>query len=143
MARMESVRLILVVAAHEGWWVDHMDLKSTFLNEDLDELVFIKQLPGFSVGKEEQVLKLRKALYGLRQAPRAWYAKLHCCLNSLGFTRNDNEHAVYTRRTINWPLVISVYVDDLLIAGALDDNIAQLKREMQERFKMSDLGLLS
>jgi hypothetical protein len=81
---MESVRLILAVVAHEGWWVHHMDVKSTFLNGDLNELVFVKQLPGFPVSKEEQVLKLKKALYGLRQAPRAWYAKLHCCLNSLG-----------------------------------------------------------
>jgi hypothetical protein len=132
LLRMESVRLILAVVAHEGWWVHHMDVKSTFLNGDLNELVFVKQLPGFPVSKEEQVLKLKKALYGLRQAPRAWYAKLHCCLNSLGFTHNDNEHAVYTRRTSNRPLVVGVYVDDLLVTRALDDDIAQFKREMQE-----------
>lgn len=89
------------------------------------------------------MLKLKKALYGLRQAPRAWYAKLHISLCELGFTRSDHEHAVYTRRTSNRPLVIGVYVDDLLIAGALDSDIVKFKEEMLQRFRMSDLGLLS
>jgi hypothetical protein len=143
VARMESVRLILAMGMHEGWRVHHMDVKSAFLNGDLDELVFVKQPPRFTVGKEEQVLKLKKALYRPRQAPWVWYSKLHCYLNSLGFTCSDNEHVVYTRRTSNRPLVVGVYVDDLLITEALDDDITQFKQEMHDRFKMSDLGLLS
>jgi hypothetical protein len=138
---MESVRLILAVLMYEGWRVHHMDVKYAFLNGDLDELVFVKQPPRFTVGKEEHVLKLKKALYRPRQAPWVWYSKLHCYLNSLGFTRSDNEHIVYTRRTNNRPLVVGVYVDDLLITEALDDDITQFKQEMHDRFKMSDLGI--
>jgi hypothetical protein len=88
-------------------------------------------------------LRLKKALYGLRQASRAWYSKLHVSLTSLNFMHNDHEYAVYTRRTGNKPLVAGVYVDDLLIAGALDSNIEVFKQEMWDWFKMSDLGLLS
>jgi hypothetical protein len=72
VARMESVWLLLALAAQEGWRVHHMDVKSVFLNNDLKEEVYVHQPPGFAIlGKEGKVLRLRKALYGLRQAPRA------------------------------------------------------------------------
>ena len=72
VARLESVRVLLAVAAHEGWEVHHMDVKSTFLNGELQEEVYVAQPAGFVVeGAEHKVLKLKKALYGLRQAPRA------------------------------------------------------------------------
>jgi len=71
VARMESVR-VLALAAQEGWPVHHMDMKSAFLNGDLKEEVYVRQPPGFAVaGEEDKVYRLRKALYGLRQAPRA------------------------------------------------------------------------
>jgi hypothetical protein len=73
-------------------------------------------------------LRLKKAVYGLRQAPRAWYSKLHVSLTCLGFMRNNHEYAIYTRCTTNKPLVVGVYVDDLLIAGALDNDIEVFKR---------------
>jgi hypothetical protein len=86
VARLGSVRLLLAVATQEGWEVHHMDVKSTFLNGDLAEEVYVAQPAGFVVkGAEHKVLKLKKALYGLRQAPRAWNAKLDGSLLSLGF----------------------------------------------------------
>ncbi|KAF0932405.1 hypothetical protein E2562_010320 [Oryza meyeriana var. granulata] len=94
---MESVRLLLAVTAHAGWGVHHMDVKSAFLNGELAEEVYVQQPPGFAVdGQEHKVYRLRKALYGLRQAPRAWNAKLDDSLMSLGFQRSITEHAVYT-----------------------------------------------
>ncbi|KAF0931465.1 hypothetical protein E2562_004588 [Oryza meyeriana var. granulata] len=73
VARIESVRLLLALAAQEGWPVHHMDVKSAFLNGELIEEVYVRQPPGFTVaGHEDKVLRLDKALYGLRQAPRAW-----------------------------------------------------------------------
>jgi hypothetical protein len=72
VARMEAVRLLLALAAHEGWEVHHMDVKTAFLNGDLQEEVFVVQAPGFAQpGQEHKVFKLHKALYGLHQAPRA------------------------------------------------------------------------
>jgi hypothetical protein len=68
----------------------------------------------------------------LRQTTRAWYSKLHALLHSLGFVRSDHEHAVYTKRITSQPLVIEVFVDDLLITGPVDENIAKFKQEMQE-----------
>jgi len=86
VARMESVRVLLALAAQEGWRVHHMDVKSAFLNGDLKEEVYVRQPPGFAVpGEEGKVYRLRKALYGLRQAPRPWNAKLGATLKEMGF----------------------------------------------------------
>ena len=77
VACMEVVRLLLALAAHEGWQVHHMDVKMTFLNGDLQEEVYVQQAPGFAQpGQEHKVYRLHKALYGLHQAPRAWNQKL-------------------------------------------------------------------
>jgi hypothetical protein len=143
VARMESVWLILTVAAHEDWKVRHMDVKSAFLNRDLAEEVHVRHLLGFTISSEDQVLKLKKAIYGLWQAPRAWYEMLHSSLNDLGFTRRDHKHAVYTLRTTSGPLVVGVYVDDLLIVGVVNTDINQFKQEMRDCFRMSDLGMLT
>ena len=95
---MESVRLLLALAAAKEWRVHHLDVKSAFLNGELAETVFVRQPLGFAVkGEEHRVVRLRKALYGLRQAPRAWNAKLDTMLGELWFTRCAIEHALYTR----------------------------------------------
>ena len=95
------------MAAAKDWRVYHLDVKFAFLNDELAETVFVKQAPGFAVkGTEHMVLKLCKALYGLRQAPRAWNTKLDATLGELGFQRCATEHALYTRRRGKEELVV-------------------------------------
>jgi len=141
---MESVRMLLAVAAQENWLVHHMDVKSAFLNRDLAEEVYVQQPPGFTAaGHEQKVLRLKKALYGLRQAPRAWNQKLDASLNELGFVCCTSEHDMYTRgKGPSW-VIVGIYVDDLIITGAKEGGVEAFKREMQRLFRMSDLGLLS
>nr|AAX95066.1 retrotransposon protein, putative, unclassified [Oryza sativa Japonica Group]ABA91624.1 retrotransposon protein, putative, unclassified [Oryza sativa Japonica Group] len=142
VARLKSVRLLLAHAACEGRAVHHMDVKSAFLNELLEE-VYVAQPPGFVVdGQEHKVLHLDKALYGLRQAQRAWYAKLDASLLMLGFHRSDSEHAVYMRGMGVHRLVVGVYINDLIITGGHSGELMQFKEEMKGTFQMSDLGLL-
>lgn len=94
VARLESVRLIISLAAHEGWSVHHMDVKSAFLNGELKEKVYVAQPPSFIAdGAEGKVYRLDKVLYGLRQAPRAWNTKVDQCLDQLGFEKSKIEHA--------------------------------------------------
>jgi hypothetical protein len=110
---MESVRL-LELSAQEGWHVHHMDVKSAFLNGDLKEEVYVHQPPGFAIpGKEGKVLRLRKALYGLRQAPRAWNAMLDSTFKRMGFMPSPHEAAIYRRGSGENALLVGVYVDDL------------------------------
>jgi hypothetical protein len=127
LARMESVGL-LALAAQEGWRVHHMDVKSAFLNGDLKKEVYVHQLPGFEIpGKEGKVLRLRKALYGLRQAPRAWNAKLDSTLKGMGFELSPHEATVYRRCSGGKALLVGVYVDDLVITGTKDAEVAAFK----------------
>jgi hypothetical protein len=144
VARMEAVRLLLALAAHEGWEVHHMDVKTAFLNGDLQEVVFVEQAPGFvQAGQEHKVHRLHKALYGLHQAPRAWNQKLDDKLGVLGFKKCPSEHAIYCRGAGSERLVVGVYVDDLIITGASCNSIKKFKTQMTKIFKMSDLGLLT
>jgi hypothetical protein len=141
VARMESVRL-LALAAQEGWRVHHMDVKSAFLNGDLKEKVYVRQLAGFVIaGQEGKVLRLRKVLYGLRQAPRAWNSKLDDTLKKMDFVQS--EHVIYRHSHGNDILLVGVYVDDLVITGSSLAAVEEFKEKMKRVFLMSDLGLLS
>jgi hypothetical protein len=119
-------------------------VKSAFLNGDLMEEVYVQQPPGFVVEDGSgKVLKLRKALYGLRQAPRAWNTRLDNELIKLGFVRNPLEHVVYRRLDKSGYTLVGVYVDDLIIIGSSNASVDDFKKEMMQNFSMSDLGLLS
>lgn len=94
--RLETVRLLLGLAAKGRWEVHHMDVKSAFLNGELLEEVYVSQPDGFvKENQKHKVYMLLKALYGLRQAPRAWYARLIKCLRSFGFSKCPYEQGVY------------------------------------------------
>ena len=135
VARMESIRLLLALAAAKDYRVHHLDVKSAFLNGELAEMVFVRQPPAFAVKEaEHRVLRLCKALYGLWQVPRAWNAKLDAMLGEPGFMRCATEHALYTHRWGKEELVVDVYVNDLIITGARVKDIDSFKREMAARF---------
>jgi Reverse transcriptase (RNA-dependent DNA polymerase) len=137
------VRLLIALAAQEGWQLHHMDVKSSFLNGEIEE-VYVSQPLGFEEeGTEHKTLRLHKALYDLRQAPRAWNSKLDRTLISIGFKRSPVEYDVYKKGSGDNCVIIGVYVDDLIIAEACKGKIAKFKDEMKEIFQMSDMGLLS
>jgi hypothetical protein len=136
VARLDSVRLLITLATHEGWEVHHMDVKSAFLNDDLHEEVYVEQPTDFIVaGKEHKVFKLKKALYELHQVPRACNAKLDDTLLPLGFRRTPSEHAIYVRRNCNVQLVVGVYVDNLIITGLAATTSGRSRRRWQSRSK--------
>jgi hypothetical protein len=121
-----------------------MDVKSVFLNGDLKEEVYAHQSLGFAIpSKEGKVLRLRKALYGLRQELRVWNAKLDSTLKGMGFGQSPHEAAIYRWGNGGNALLVGVYVDDLVITGTKDAKVAAFKEEMKATFQMSDLGLLS
>jgi hypothetical protein len=102
VARLETVRILLALAALGEWEVHHMDVKSDFLNGDLKKEVYVHQPLGFSdSNSKRKVLRLKKALYGLKQAPRAWNARLDLEMVRLGFKKNLEEHVVY-KRGVKW-----------------------------------------
>lgn len=144
VARFETVRLFLSLAAKFNWLVYQFDVKSAFLNGDLEEEVYVMQPDGFIIsGKEKMVYKLRKALYGLKQAPRAWYNKINSYFQQHGFERSRNEPTLYLKKEgTNDFIVVCLYVDDIIYMGSSSSMIAEFKDSMMKSFEMTDLGLL-
>ncbi|GAA0147368.1 transmembrane signal receptor [Lithospermum erythrorhizon] len=145
VARMDTVRMIISVAAHKGWKIMQLDVKSAFLHRELIEDVYVEQPRGYeSKGKKHMVYKLHKALYGLKQAPRAWFSRIERHFLDEGFEENRNEHTLFTKRSKEGRIVIvSLYVDDLIITGDDEELIAKFKSSLIKQFDMTDLGGMS
>ena len=94
---MESIRIFIALSAQFTWNLHHLDVKSAFLNDQIEEEVYVDQPKGFTKeGKDDHVLTLNKALYELKQAPRAWNYKLDDTLNFLSFLKSVSDQAMYT-----------------------------------------------
>lgn len=144
VARLDTIRLLLAIAAQKGWKVFQLDVKSAFLNGILQEEIYVEQPQGFvKEGEGDKVYLLRKALYGLKQAPRAWYSKIDEHLLNLGFVKSLSETTLYVKRNSTDILIVSLYVDDLLVTGNNTDLIQNFKQEMMKVFEMTDLESMS
>ncbi|CAL2232095.1 unnamed protein product [Prunus armeniaca] len=144
MARLDTIRTLIALAAQKGWKLFQLDVKSAFLNGVHDEEVYVEQPEGFELKNAgHKVYKLRKALYGLKQAPRAWHSEIDAYLSMCKFKRSISEATLYTRSDNEGGLIIvSIYVDDIVYTGNSERMLAEFKREMMQRYEMSDLGLL-
>lgn len=141
VARLDTIRLLLAIPAHKGWKVYQLDVKSAFLNGILEEEIYVAQPEGFSMkGKEDDVFLLKRALYGLKQAPRAWYSRIDEHLMQLGFKRSLNEATLYIKGDETNFVIVSLYVDDLLVTGNNEEFVRKFKQDMMGTFEMTDLG---
>ena len=143
VAKMSTVKVLLSVAANHGWSLSQMDVKNAFLHGELEEEVYMKIPPGHPLcGDPSRVCKLNKSIYGLKQSPRAWHAKLSSTLEDLGFTRSSADSSLYVQTGQTEKLMVLIYVDDLIITGSNADSIAALKKKLQGKFPVKDLGPL-
>jgi hypothetical protein len=120
-----------------------MDVKTTFLAADLQEGEedFVTQPQGFIVpGKKHLILQLRKALYGLRQAPKAWYREIDTFLRGIGFQQGTGDYNLHIARDGHKILVLALYIDDYLFIGNCSSWINWFKEQLELHFKMSELG---
>ncbi|KAK8933850.1 hypothetical protein KSP39_PZI015291 [Platanthera zijinensis] len=144
VVRMETMRAFLAIAAQSSLLVHQLDVKSAFLNGDIDEEVYVSQPEGFiEEGKEELVCRLRKALYGLKQSARAWNQKIDSYLRKNGYIKSKNDPSLYTKYFENQEyLLLCLYVDDLIFIGSTPEIVRGFKKTMKEEYEMSDLGLM-
>ncbi|GJR34329.1 zinc finger, CCHC-type containing protein [Tanacetum coccineum] len=119
-----------------------MDVKTTFLNGDLDEEVYMKQPKGFVMpSNEHKVCKLIKSLYGLKQAPKQWHQKLDKVVLLSGFHLNQSDKCVYSKFDDSGKgVIICLYVDDMLIFGTDQNQVDKTKKFLSSRFSMKDIG---
>ena len=144
VARHDTIKLVIALAAQNSWPIFQLDVKSAFLHGDLMELVFIDQPPGYiKSGNEHKVYKLKKALYGLKQAPRAWYNRIETYFLKQGFQKCPYEHTLFIKVEDGGKmLIVCLYVDDLIYTGNNTAMFEIFKKSMMAEFEMSDLGMM-
>lgn len=142
VARISTIRLLLALAAIHNLVIHQMDVKTAFLNGELDEEIYMKQPEGFVMpGHENKVCKLKKSLYGLKQAPKQWHQKFDDVILSNGFALNQADKCVYSKfETSGKGVIICLYVDDMLIFGTSQDEVDKTKKFLSSSFDMKDMG---
>ena len=141
VAKLNTIRILLSLAANLDWPLHQFDVKNAFLHGDLEEEIYMEIPPGYShSGSQQLVCKLEKALYGLKQSPRAWFGRFCSAMNKYGYTQSDSDHTLFYRKRHEKIAVLIIYVDDMIITGDDQDEIDRLEKRLSEEFEMKDLG---
>jgi hypothetical protein len=140
VARLTTIHVVLSLAASHSLLVHQMDVKTTFLNGELDEEIYMEQPTRFVAnGQKGMVCKLLKSLYGLKQAFKHWHEKFDRTLTSVGFVVNEADKCVYYRYGGGEEVILCMYVDDILILGTSLEVIKETKDFLSNNFEMKDL----
>ncbi|GJS13699.1 putative ribonuclease H-like domain-containing protein [Tanacetum coccineum] len=144
VARIEAIRLFLAYASYMGFMVYQMDVKSAFLYGQIEEEVYVCQPPGFEdPDHPDKVYKVVKALYGLHQAPRAWYDTLANYLLCNGFERGKIDQTLFIKRHKGHILLVQIYVDDIIFGSTKKELCDEFEKLMKDKFQMSSMGELT
>ncbi|GJX32272.1 putative ribonuclease H-like domain-containing protein [Tanacetum coccineum] len=144
VARIEAIRLFLAYASFKDFVVYQMDVKSAFLYGKIEEEVYVCQPPGFEDPEfPDRVYKVEKALYGLHQAPRAWYETFSTYLLDNGFQRGQIDKTLFIKRVKSDILLVQVYVDDIIFGSTKKELCTEFKKLMHKKFQMSSMGELT
>ncbi|CAN1170498.1 Retrovirus-related Pol polyprotein from transposon TNT 1-94 [Linum perenne] len=143
VAKLNTIRVLLSLAANLDWPLHQLDVKNAFLNGDLIEEVYMNFPPGIRNPVAGQVCKLRKALYGLKQSPRAWFDRFTKAVKEAGYYQCQTDHTLFVKHssTGNRSILI-VYVDDIILTGDDIMEIDKLKAQLAKEFEIKDLGEL-
>ncbi|KAK7590538.1 hypothetical protein V9T40_002151 [Parthenolecanium corni] len=141
VAAMGTLRIILAFSCHFGLSIHQMDVEAAFLNGKVRGEVYVSQPKGYEIGNGK-AYRLKKALYGLRGSPRAWYDCFHEFMIGQGFNCSDYDSCLYVKHISNGLLALILYVDDLLIFSQDESLVLELKIELKRRFRMTDLGCI-
>ena len=137
----DSFRIIMALVAHYDLELHQMDVKTAFLNGDLEENVYMAQPKGFVVkGKENMGCRLKKSIYGLKQASRQWYLKFDRTIKGFGFEENVEDNCVYAKFKNGKYIFLILYVDDILLASSDINLLMETKKFLSSNFDMKDLG---
>nr|GEV15772.1 hypothetical protein [Tanacetum cinerariifolium] len=144
VARLKAIRIFLAYAAHKNMVVYQMDVKTAFLNGNLREEVYVSQPDEFvDQDNPNHVYKLKKSLYGFKQAPRVWYDMLSSFMISQDFSKGSVDPTLFIRRNGNDLLLVKIYVDDIIFAASTPELCDLFAKLMCLKFKMSMMGKIS
>ncbi|XP_052479531.1 uncharacterized mitochondrial protein AtMg00810-like [Gossypium raimondii] len=130
------------LVACNNWYLHQLDVNHAFLHGDLHEEVYMLPSPGFAPSASNQVCKLQKSLYGLKQASRQWFSKLTTALLTLGYIQSSADYSLFVKRQQDTFTVLLVYVDDIILTGNSLSEITKVKAYLDQQFRIKDLGEL-
>ena len=141
VAMLKSIRILLSITTFYDYEIWQMDIKTTFMNANLEESTYITQLEGFiEQGQEQKNCKLQKSIYGLKQASRSWNITFDTAIKSYSFEYNVDEPCVYKRVFNSIVAFLVLYVDDILLIWNDVNNLNGVKKWLSMQFQMRDLG---
>ena len=143
VAKLASIRAALAIAAVNDMEIHQINIKGAYLNGVLtsQENIYMRQPPGYSSpGNPNQVCRLLKTLYGLKQSGRRWYQRLVEIMTELGFKRCEVDQAVFYRRGGQKLMIVLVHVDDCTLVGTSHGLITRFKTEINKHVEITDLG---
>lgn len=139
---MTTIRSLIVVVVKKGWDMFQLDVNNALLCGDLYEELYMRIPQGLVVSGDNMVCKLKKSLYGLKQASRQWYSKLSDFLMSMGYSVSKNDYSLFIKSVNGLITIIVVYIDDILLSGNDAQEMFSLKLLLDKQFKIKDLGHL-
>lgn len=144
VVRATSIRTLFAIAAQYDYKMEHMDVKTAFLNGTLEESIYMNQPEGFVDPKHPtKVCRLVKTIYGLKQSPRAWYKRIDSYLKRCGFAQSEADSNVYKMHDKSDVVYLALYVDDCIIVASSPVLMSKVKGFLTSEFDMSDLGKLT
>ncbi|GJV17454.1 putative ribonuclease H-like domain-containing protein [Tanacetum coccineum] len=143
VAKINTIRVLISIAANKGWPLHQFDVKNDFLHRELKEEIYMEAPRGFtdSFGEREACL-LKKSLYRLKQSPRAWFERFILAIKYYGFKQSNSDHTLFLKQRGNLITGLIIYVDDMIITGNNKEEITKLKKNLFTEFEMKDLGRL-
>ncbi|CAL8998283.1 unnamed protein product [Prunus brigantina] len=144
VAKINTVRILISLAANLDWPLHQFDVKNAFLHGDLEEEVYMDPPHGCKLSSESKhhVCKLKKSLYGLKQSPRAWFGRLTKSMRAFGYKQSNFDHTLFLKHKENKITALIVYVDDMIVTGDDPDERKALQEYLSKEFEMKDLGTL-
>lgn len=141
VAKLNTIRVLLSLAANLDWPLHQFDVKNAFLHGDLEEEVYMDIPPGYTVPSGDRtVCRLQRALYGLKQSPRAWFGRFSMAMKKYGFQQSNSDHTLFLKHQKGKVTVLIIYVDDMIITGDDTEEITKIQRQLGTEFEMKNLG---
>ena len=141
VARLSSIRAVIALATSEDWELHQMDVKSVYLNSPIDTPVFMHLPPGYT--QKGKVAKVKRGLYGLCQSGNLWHKTLSSAFNVLGLTHSAVDHGVFYSHNDDQTTIVCTSTDNFTITGSPSEWILRFKHDLENHFKMTDLGDLA
>ncbi|KAL0448116.1 UNVERIFIED_CONTAM: Retrovirus-related Pol polyprotein from transposon RE1 [Sesamum latifolium] len=140
VAKSVTVRVLMAIAAAKRWPMLQLNINNTFFHGSLDEEVYMVPPEGYDLQTPRLVCKLKKSLYGLKQASRQWNIELTTKLQNYGFVQSAHDHCLFVMATSQCFLALLGYVDDILLTGNSEDELVVVKAHLDHLFTIKDLG---